>query len=882
MDRYTGLASLNCRNNCPSGSDSCCYLTFWVCLARALLVTLSRTNPSSLSSQRPESISVAVRYSSSITSVLLDLAYPPTYILVKLRMDNFGDHNLPEMLARNLVDSEDVFLARSITAGSPAVNLASEDYPRQVSQRNPSRVATTWLHHANSETGLCSLQQDGVRTTKKHEREGMDKDSAFRHGPVQFHRRPHIPGPRNMYMKMETDKEGGRLFLNGLEEEWGSDSSVDFEGGLSSPYTRTRQQSVTTAATSVDVHSVAGGRVAGGCGSLSGSPESQSSPILRNDSGSWIDIEPRTLDSEDGFDRGIVPARNWEEVGLAQSYHPHHLAEFSEVDNRSEHDEQQSLINVPRRRSSLSHQVTTVILGETAHTPKPLPHNPTQELSSQQLHISPQSSSHQFPFQHPQSDQDETEAALSPVIPISRRQPYPTQKFHLHLNTPPPEQPSPSSISSTKKQYHDIPHHSSQQQLSQLSQLSQPELISKPRKSRSATRMPLLTQVHSWLESSGGAESSCPPTITPASPIGGIAPVTHIRVSTEVLENLRIMVGNFPDTMLRTSCLTVQTVRSYSRKLRLGDIAHERISPRGSDELGTNKLPSSALPPQGLDRKTSFGNLKLMTSFRGKLSSRFTPSPTSPSVREKGEEPWPPVDNRIPSVRCNSSPSRPSDSQAEPCITALRSIFPTGSDYLLDALYAHFLVYNYVNALCGGLPHLHQDGAGPHLRTQPSMNFVLPAGVTSLADLRLHEDSSETVVRDFHDDITNATSQAVVPSKAAAMLGLGSTNMGKPVKPHPGTLGGRKAKLRNTTPPAAAFTNSLESDAAMRYLREEIARNIYRLVETVKSPTLFGRGKDSSEEEEDGSIIGPNGRELDPTLMRAISEVVRCYEELNF
>jgi hypothetical protein len=100
-------------------------------------------------------------------------------------------------------------------------------------------------------------------------------------------------------------------------------------------------------------------------------------------------------------------------------------------------------------------------------------------------------------------------------------------------------------------------------------------------------------------------------------------------------------------------------------------------------------------------------------------------------------------------------------------------------------------------------------------------------------------------------------------------------------KPRPGgtTLGGRKAKHRRATPPAASFSASLESEPAMRDLRGAIAVNINQLVATVKSASAIREG--GGDGDDDGALLGGHAKELEPTLLRALCEVVRCYEELS-
>lgn len=335
--------------------------------------------------------------------------------------------------------------------------------------------------------------------------------------------------------------------------------------------------------------------------------------------------------------------------------------------------------------------------------------------------------------------------------------------------------------------------------------------------------------------------------------------------------------------MLRTSSLTIQTIRSYSRKLKRGGINNERVFGRDSEEVAFDTLdPQTSVYMSAFDRQPSFGSLKLKKlSLRGRLNltSRLTSSPTSPCLKEEDDF-WRDFDDRYPATRSNTPPSHKSHSEVSACVAALRSIFPNGTDYLLDALYAHIIAYNYINSLCGGLPHLQNDGSHRPLRTRPSKNFAVPPGVTSRVDLGL-QDPDDSVVRDYEDDVAGVASAAVVPRKAASLLGLGGTNMGKPVKPRPGTLGGRKAKYRRTTPPAASFSASLESESAMRDLRDAIVVNVSRLVATVKSASAPALGDMGGEDGEDGALLGGGAKELEPTLLRALCEVVRCYEELS-
>lgn len=788
------------------------------------------------------------------------------------------EQTFPEILARDLARSQDVFRTRSLTAGSPAASLALECQPPQVPRRNPGRVVTSMLHRTTSETALCSPREYArarADTARKQQQERQQQDEWPLRGPgprlssLPGNRQDHMFAIKEIHMKKDRKKESRRLFLNGLDDDWVSDSSADIEPGTSSPSVRTRKQSVTTAATSVEIHSVLGG-----VGEICLSPTSSLSKEAARAPGkggrSWVDLDFDMLRTDADLDGGVAS------VGAAE-YSDGSQAQSATRSSAMGNAEQPAHVDVPRRRSSLSHQVTTVVIGEATQVRVGCaPHMVELEAASKPPTPSlPFNSTPPLPQSYHTPDDWETNAAAScENVHASCRQPIYEPQYALTATSsyqlrPPSPSPQEALAYDASDTHQNSRHH--------------PSLLHKLRKTQSHSRMPIVTQVQSWLDSSGTTAHLTSPThLTTHSPTSK-APIGSVRVAAEVLENLRISVGNFPDTMLRTSSLTVQTIRSYSRKLRRGGTSSgDRGFSRDSDDYAFTAFDAQTMESvsASVDRKSSLGNLKLKKlSLRGKklhLSSRQAHSPNSPFLKEEDDF-WPPVDHRNFSMRSNTPPSRKS-SEVSACVGALRSIFPDGTDYLLDGLYAHLIAYNYMNSLCGAMPHLLSSPGHPGLRSRPSLNF--PPGVTSRADLEL-QDRDDLAIRELQDEVATTATTAVVPKKAASLLGLGATHMGKPVRPRPGTLGGRKDKHRKTTPPAAAFSASLESESAMRDLRDAIAGNIKRLVETVKQCSPATAARDSDEDSEDAAILGQNARELDSTLLRALCEVVRCYEELS-
>lgn len=783
--------------------------------------------------------------------------------------DTIFTQTLPEMLARDLAKSERLFLTSTLTAGAPSSSLASEGQTPEVPQRNPGRAATKTLHRATSETTLCLQQAKagyGTDTARKRQCGRTHKDAGSWYRSNQDQRQDNMTDDRYAHMSEENDNDKAILALKGLDDGWGSDSSADVEAGRSSPSVRVRKQSVTTAGTSVEAPSFIGigvGRV--GCASPTQSLDKRDARMPHMGGESWVDLGPDMTKSEEDVSRAGALTRPSDYTDWANTQ-PALLSD-------EEEPEQLTFVNVPRRRSSLSHQVTTVILGESAHAHLSSAH-PTvsQGPASQVLLPSPQATNHHHlaeQYQHPQN-WDNREAAASPIVPTSPRHAIrkPGCALRTTLQNQQLQSPSPCADPSFRFDSLDSIHQKRQQ----------PTLFNRLRKTQSHSKMHVRTHVQTWLDSSATTPSGLKTFANPASPTG-MASLASIRVPVEVLENLRISVGNFPDTMLRTSSLTVQTIRSYSRKLKRGGVNNERALTRDSNEIAFDARDWSA---PALGRQPSLGNLKLKKlSLRGRLNltSRLTASPTSPNPREDGVV-WRNFESHQLSTRPETPLSRKSHSEVSACVAALRSIFPNGTDYLLDALYAHIIAYNYINSLCGGLPHLQNDGGHRGLRARPSMNFAVPLGVTSRADLKL-QDPEDSAIQEFQDDVASVASTAIFPKKAASLLGLGDTNMGKPVKPHSGTLGGRRAKYRKTTPPAASFSASLESESAMRDLRDTISANIHRLVATMKEASFSASKEESDEDGEDGILLGTSAKDLDPTLLRAICEVVRCYEELS-
>ncbi|CAK7274228.1 hypothetical protein SEPCBS57363_006054 [Sporothrix epigloea] len=236
-----------------------------------------------------------------------------------------------------------------------------------------------------------------------------------------------------------------------------------------------------------------------------------------------------------------------------------------------------------------------------------------------------------------------------------------------------------------------------------------------------------------------------------------------IPLPREVVDTLRVSVSCFPETMLSLSSFSIQTIRSYSRKVRrcsqsdaddayrllMAPFSPSTASPptrppsptatgqyfpltpaspaAGPLELGTGVTRSTtalSLSANGTRRfwklhkkvagvsvhnnndssRSALPALNMFTGFRSSTSSNgsslhspgYQLSPTSTGHSTP----------RMSTItrRGTARPDMAEDDRSKANGLCLKRIFPTGSDYLCDALYAHIIAFNYISLLCPPLP----------------------------------------------------------------------------------------------------------------------------------------------------------------------------------
>ncbi|KHO01310.1 uncharacterized protein MAM_00311 [Metarhizium album ARSEF 1941] len=135
----------------------------------------------------------------------------------------------------------------------------------------------------------------------------------------------------------------------------------------------------------------------------------------------------------------------------------------------------------------------------------------------------------------------------------------------------------------------------------------------------------------------------------------------------DAIETLRVSVVCFPETMLLTSSLTVETIRSYAKKMR-------HPMPEVSSISGDASMQAS--------RKSLWR--KVVDYNKGPHPSNLKSTPRYSNVQ--------------------NADSSLSEVDAPKPWAPIKNVFYHCSDYICDALYAHIVSYNYISALIARNP----------------------------------------------------------------------------------------------------------------------------------------------------------------------------------
>ncbi|KAM7205296.1 hypothetical protein V8F33_001127 [Rhypophila sp. PSN 637] len=381
----------------------------------------------------------------------------------------------------------------------------------------------------------------------------------------------------------------------------------------------------------------------------------------------------------------------------------------------------------------------------------------------------------------------------------------------------------------------------------------------------------------SWFEEGVGHLPASASGIIPQSPS-----TPGIPLPPEVLDTLRISLSCFPETMLLSSSLSIETIRTYSRKLRhrVGgrsnqDNHHGHTRHSNDDDESVFSFSS-----QGTKRPKRWQLRRLVSSHKRDKHS-LSNSHNYP-------------DNQLPrysltSASDTSSPTSPHHQQPMiPDWAPIKRVFPTGSDYLCDALYAHILVYNYLNTLC---PMPNNSPVSP-INTRPHQS----------------QPSQGTT--------TGRNQNRKVPKKAASILGMqdspGGAGSGSRQQSFDGQnrqTTGRRFKLHKEQDRSPDKLSLLSGNggispsssvgqgsggietAVIRDLQAGLTRCIGLLVKTLEKGFATGTDEttflmeeqqqsESSRRGKGGDLptAGRSNGQFDSSMMRALCEVVRASE----
>lgn len=202
-----------------------------------------------------------------------------------------------------------------------------------------------------------------------------------------------------------------------------------------------------------------------------------------------------------------------------------------------------------------------------------------------------------------------------------------------------------------------------------------------------------LPNVQSWLNRNGSY----------GTPGSGEDLSRVVPLSADVVETLRVTIACFPETMLLSSSLTIETIRNYSRKVR-----HPTV------EL----LGSLHPDPPGMSPRKPFWK-------------RVVPSKRSSITHPKSSS------GATSHPRSSSSVSIPSE--PKPWVS-LKNVFGCCSDYICDALWAHIVAYNYISSIvprtpARSLPSRGSTKSGPALGKDDMQKEDIPKKAATLLGL---------------------------------------------------------------------------------------------------------------------------------------------------
>ncbi|RYP11310.1 hypothetical protein DL764_000128 [Monosporascus ibericus] len=346
-----------------------------------------------------------------------------------------------------------------------------------------------------------------------------------------------------------------------------------------------------------------------------------------------------------------------------------------------------------------------------------------------------------------------------------------------------------------------------------------------------------LDNIESWLESMLDV-------FTQYSHTAIQGPASRLPLPSHVMDTLRISVSCFPETMLSCSSLSIETIRSHSRRLKAPRLTSDTNVP-------TQNYDQAKIPKW---RRTC----KKLTRSGVPSSSLSEPSIT---------------------VGRDDSPEGAALDWA-----VVKNVFPAGTDFLCNALYAHLLAYNYITSLCPrasltSTSRRPQTPKSPAPEQRNSNGNMIPHKAASFFGIPSPTSPTNARVPEHPPPVPPARS-ALRQKKLFMRLGKGNDSGGdnQRVTTKVTWLDSDSNKAPTSTwatlPRSAAVDSRCGGDQALRdvqELRVGLAKCVARLVATLRLAS-YGRVGD-------GPLPPDQQTRIDPLFMRALCELVRCNEE---
>ncbi|OAA79407.1 hypothetical protein LEL_02893 [Akanthomyces lecanii RCEF 1005] len=702
-------------------------------------------------------------------------------------MEQRVDDYLPELLARDLELASDVFTSKSMTAGTPSYSIVAEYMAR-------ARAAG---HFTNRLSMASAFQPASSRVQILGAIEEKDSMASFLEQQDQH--RHSYPDTSDMDSLLSEDESSG----------------------MPPPSFRYRRNtSVITAATSVE-------------GSVRKQSPQPPSPPAEPAHSSWIDGDsgPEFDEADEESDSDAAP-EPLSPLLFPLSPRPPRPPRPSTPPTVVDNDpfpldyEQSAAVFRSRLIHKKSHSVTGVTTFESLQ-PSPLVLPATARRISK--HGLPEMFSEQS-FDRTNIPAQEFQRATSPgPSPVEQRTPM----SHILPSTPPP-----------------VPqkHH---QRLSRISaeslQKQSPTTVVAARQPAPILESPPMSDAYtsdadaeesslyndhesSWRGLGPDYSRATPPaspsrnvvtlanTAKPYVPnFGGDELARVVPLPPDVIETLRVSVACFPETILLSSSLTIDTIRSYSKKMRLPD----------TDLL---RLPSP-LASEGTGRKSIWQKVNPLKRA------------SSASLRQSA---------MLSANRSRAGSIGGMDSQK--ARSAIQNVFGTCSEYICDALFAHLMAYNYVSALLAR-----------------SAAFAPPS------DLVRHMSSRRTTGRASadrqQDDIPKkAASLLGLGDTSIEPPAAGGRNSRIARRTSTMTSTTSRPWSRDELLPSNPVS-SAGNEGPVRTVQEGLYKCIVRLIATARLMSASGRL--------DEPISDADVTDADALFMRSLCEIVRLVEETS-